>query len=79
MTKNEIKKCENLMYEAIMCAKEAMQSYKDHNSLLSQNTTKAAIELRRADQKYGYAEGVNQTLATLGFKHDDMNTLGELL
>lgn len=79
MTKNEIKKCENLMYEVIRDAKEAMQCYKDHDSLLRQNRTAAAIKLRRADQKYGYAEGVNQALVTLGFKHDNMKILEDLL
>lgn len=39
----------------------------------------AECKLRLADQEIGYAEGINQTLATLGFKHDRMKELSKLL
>lgn len=34
---------------------------------------------KKANQHLGYAEGINQVLAALGFKHDRMKVLSELL
>ena len=34
---------------------------------------------RKADQHHGYAEGIHQALAVLGFKHEKMKELSELL
>lgn len=80
MTKLEKQKCEKLMYEAIRKAKQAKEEYEESEKYLKdQNSVKGKIEQRKADQHMGYAEGINQVLATLGFKHDDMKTLGELL
>ena len=78
MTENEIKKCEELMYKAIRDAKEAMWFYEDYSSLLKQNAVAASIDLRKADQKYGYAAGIRQTLTVLGFEHDNMKILEDL-
>lgn len=36
-------------------------------------------KLRVADQEIGYADGINQALVTLGFKHDRMKELANLL
>ena len=42
---------------------------------------KGTFELLRlqAQNHLGYAEGINQSLAVLGFKHDRMKVLSELL
>ena len=79
MTKIEYSKCENLMYDAIQKVKQADEEYKAYNQLINNDTIKAEIEQRKADQHYGEAVGINQVLATLGFKHDRMKELSELL
>lgn len=79
MTKLEYEKCEKLMEEAIMKIRQANEEYKAYNQLLNEDTIKAEVEQRKADQHYGYAEGINQVLATLGFKHDRMKELSNLL
>ena len=80
MTRLEYKKCEKLMEDAIQNVKQANEEYaiamqysKDSDLLHEE------IERRKADQHYGYAEGINQVLATFGFKHDRMKELSELL
>lgn len=82
MTKIEYGKCEKLMEEAIRNAKQADEEYKiakKYTLLTNYNETEHEIEQRKADQHYGYAEGINQVLVTLGFKHDRMRELSELL
>ena len=79
MTKIEYSKCENLMYDAIQKVKQADEEYKAYNQLINNDTIKAEIEQRKADRHMGYAEGVNQVLAVIGFKHDRMKELSELL
>lgn len=79
MTKTEYKKCENLMEEAIRKAIQSDEEYKTYNQLLNENIIKAETELRKADQHYGEAIGINQVLVTLDFKHDKMKELSHLL
>lgn len=79
MTKTEYGKCEKLMEEAIRKVKQADEEYKTYNQLLNEDTIKAETEQRKADQHYGEAVGINQVLATLGFKHGKMKELSELL
>lgn len=79
MTKLEYGKCEKLMEEAIMKIRQADEEYKAYNRLLNEDTIKAETEQRKADQHYGEAVGINQVLATLGFKHGKMKELSELL
>ena len=79
MTKIEYGKCEKLMEEAILKAKQADEEYKAYNQLIKNDMIKANIGQRKADQHMGYAEGVNQVLAVIGFKHDRMKELSELL
>lgn len=79
MTKIEYGKCEKLMEEAILKVKQADNEYKTYNQLINSDTIKAEIEQRKADQHIGYAEGINQVLVTLGFKHDRMKELSKLL
>lgn len=79
MTKIEYGKCVKLMEEAIRKAKQSEEEYKIYNQLLNEDTIKAEIEQRKADQHYGEAVGINQALAMLGFKHDRMKELANLL
>ncbi len=79
MTKIEYGKCVKLMEEAIRKARQSDEEYKAYNQLLREGTISAEIEQRKADQHYGEAVGINQVLATLGFKHDRMKELSNLL
>ena len=80
MTKIENKKCEKLMYEAICKAKCSNEEYKAYENLSRAGIIiEANIKLRQADQHIGYAEGIHQLLAVLGFNHKDMKVLGDLL
>lgn len=79
MTKTEYGKCVKLMEEAIRKAKQSDEEYKAYNQLLNEGTVKAKTEQRKADQHYGEAVGIEQVLATLGFKHDKMKELSDLL
>lgn len=79
MTKIEYGKCVKLMEEAISKAKHADEEYKAYNRLLNECKIDAETERRKADQHYGEAVGIEQALATLGFKHDRMKELLKLL
>ena len=79
MTKIEYGKCEKLMEEAIQKVKQADKEYAIYNQLVEENKLKANTERRKADQHIGYAEGINQALEVIGFKHDRMKVLGSLL
>ena len=80
MTKLEYEKCEKLMYNAILKAGSAHKGYKAYKWLHKEGREVDAEWKRRvADQEFGYADGINQVLATLGFKHDRMKELSKLL
>ena len=77
MTKLEYKKCEKLMDEAIRNAEAANEEfYKAGNSY---DTTERHILETKALNHRGYAEGINQALAVIGFKHEQMAELGRLI
>lgn len=79
MTKIEYGKCEKLMEEAFQKVKQSDEEFKICGQLINENEVEADIERRKADQHYGEAVGINQVLATLGFKHDRMKELSKLL
>lgn len=80
MTKTEYGKCEKLMEDAIRKAKQSQEEYNEANCYLNAGNHIAwEIERRKADQHIGYVEGINQVLAVIGFKHDRMKELSELL
>lgn len=80
MTKVEKSKCEKLMEEAIRKANNSNEDYKAYERLSKEGKEiDAECKLRLAEQEIGYAEGINQVLATLGFKHDRMKELTDLL
>ncbi len=39
----------------------------------------AEVGMREFDYRRGYAEGINQALVTVGFKHDRMKELENLI
>ena len=77
MTKTENQKCEKLMIEAICSVKESDMLLAEMR--VQEDTIDYEITLRRAEQKYGYALGINQVLVSLGFKHKKMEKLQKLL
>lgn len=80
MTKIEYGKCEKLMEEAIRKANNSNEDYRAYERLHKEGKeVDAECKLRLADQEIGYAEGINQVLATLGFKYNRMKELSELL
>lgn len=80
MTKKEKNLCEIRMDNAILKALNSKEEYEKYERLKKAgDEVEAEIALRRADQETGYAEGVNDLLVSLGFKHEKMKTLSELL
>ena len=80
MTKIEYGKCVKLMEEAIWKANNSNEDYRAYERLKREGkSVDAECKLRVADQEIGYAEGINQALSTLGFNHDRMKYLLDLL
>lgn len=80
MSKAEREKCEKLIEEAIHKVEDSKREYSRYKFLLQNgDAINAEVEQRKADQHYGYAEGINQVLTVIGFKHDRMTLLGSLL
>lgn len=80
MTKTEYKKCVKLMEDAIWKATASNEDYRAYERLLKEGKgIDAECKQRLADQEIGYADGVNQALSVLGFKHDRMKELSDLL
>lgn len=77
MTKVESVKCEKLMYEAIRNASKAREEFTEANNSEDRGT----FELLRlqAQNHLGYAEGINQCLVMLNFKHEKMSVLRDLI
>lgn len=80
MTKIENILCEKLMNDAIKKANNSKEDYKTYEKLLKDGKkVDAECRLRLADQEIGYAEGIRQALACIGFSHNRMKELDELL
>lgn len=77
MTKVEYARCEKLMEEAIQKAKDAQEDFIDAQK--EDDQTQQKILCERGQNRLGYAEGINQTLVCIGFKHERMKELGDLL
>lgn len=77
MTKAEKAKCEKLMKEAIKKAKVANEDFS--NCSIEKDYINKRILLERGQNRLGYAEGIHQALAVLGFKHTRMKMLEDLL
>ena len=66
-----------IMEEAIREAKDAQKDFIDAWKEGDQLQRKILRE--RGQNHLGYAEGINQTLVCIGFKHERMEELGNLL
>lgn len=77
MTKVEYTRCEKLMEEAIQKAKQAKEEFDKAAS--EKDITSKNILLEMAQNHLGYADGINQTLVCIGFKHERIKELGDLL
>lgn len=77
MTKLEYARCEKLMEEAIKKAKTANEDFSNYNT--EKDEINKRILLERGQNHLGYAEGIHQALAVLGFKHTRMKMLEDLL
>lgn len=77
MTKLEYTKCEKLMNEAIQYAIDA----RDKLAVAAKHPNATEIEIleNTAHNHRGYAEGINQALTVIGFKHELMAELGKLI
>lgn len=71
MTELEKQKCYKVMWEGIRNGREAQEVFK--------RTNISAVQMRFADQKIGYAQGVNQELAYIGYSHPDMKMLWDVI
>ena len=80
MTKQENTKCIKVLEEAIKAVKQAKCEYTESERFYKEgDKIQAEIVQRKADNHTGYAEGIEQVLVTLGFKHDRMKELQRLL
>lgn len=80
MTQIEKKRCEKLLDAAIRHASFSKEYYSAYKRLLKEgNKVDADCKLRAADQEYGYADGIRQALVSIGFIHERMAELDELL
>lgn len=77
MTKVEYTRCEKLMEDAIKKAEQAKMEFQKSGKPDNVNCKDVLIQF--AQNHLGYAEGINQTLVYIGFKHERMKELGNLL
>lgn len=77
MTKVEYTRCEKLMEEAIQKAEQAMEEF--NKAEMEKDIVNKSVLLGLAHNHLGYADGINQTLACIGFRHERMKELGKLL
>lgn len=77
MTKAEKIKCEKLMEEAIMRANDAQDDFSVEWK--EDDPAQRKILCERGQNHLGYAEGIYQVLNVLGFKHERMKELSNLL
>lgn len=77
MTKLETIKCEKLLDEAIRNAENANEEF--YKAGECYDTTERHILEIKAHNHRGYAEGINQVLAVIGFKHERMAELRKLI
>lgn len=79
MTQKEYKKCTELMYDAILHAKRSIQYYAEARDNKSLTDTSRHVKELQGQDALGYAVGINQALAVIGFKHENMKELSKLL
>jgi hypothetical protein len=80
MTKIEKDKCRKLMEEAIRKANNSKIRYEEYEALKKEGKqVECKTKYLQSTEDYGYALGIQQSLAVLGFKHDRMKELNVLL
>ncbi|MBQ3422312.1 MAG: hypothetical protein IJH34_11745 [Romboutsia sp.] len=78
MTNVEKNKCEKLINQAIQELIGSNELYEDDKKG-NKDSKLATIQLRLADNKRGYAEGMYNALATIGYKSEKLNKFSQLL
>lgn len=80
MTKAEKAKCKQLAEEALLKYNYSEEAYEKYTRCRKEgNLTGAHVALREADQDWGYAEGIYQALAIIGYKGKEMEKLTEMI
>lgn len=80
MTKIENYKCKKLLSEALIKIKQSQEYFAKSKKFLNDgNVLEWEIEQRKGDQHYGEAVGIYQVLGVLGYKHDRMKELSEMI
>ena len=74
MNKTECENCKRVMEEGIRNANQAIKEANETDNRVHFETLRMKAENHR-----GYAEGILQALVCIGFKHDRMRELGNLL
>ena len=75
MTSKEYKSLEKVLSEGIVNAKKAKEEF--INAGKTYDTTQRHLLESKAWNHQGYAEGINQVLASIGFEHKDMELLAK--
>ena len=77
MNKTEYENCKKVLEEGIRNANQAIEEFAEAN----ETSNKIHFETLRmkAQNHRGYAEGILQALAYIGFEHDRMRELEDLL
>lgn len=73
MTKEEKDKCYKVMWEGIRNGREAQEIFKNKRNNISET------QMLFAQNKLGYANGINLVLVELGYDHPGMKILNKLL
>lgn len=78
MTKQEKDKCEKLLDEASLILDRSDVEWKYYeNKKRDGYYVDAEIRLRSFENHHGYAEGIYQALAVLGYKSEKMKEIGK--
>ena len=77
MNKTECENCKRVMEEGIRNANKAIEELDKSNK--TNNKIDFEILRMKAQNHIGYAEGILQALVCIGFKHDRMRELEDLL
>lgn len=77
MNKTECENCKRVMEEGIRNVNKAIEEFDKSNK--TNNKIDFEILRMKAQNHMGYAEGILQALVCIGFKHDRMRELEDLL
>lgn len=80
MTRTEKQRCEYLIAEAKRILENSNIEYSKYERLQKEEKkVDAECALRNADQLRGYAKGIYQSLAVIGYSSESMKKLGDLI